>query len=93
VSLPVRIEAGTDEGEVINGRTVDLSTSGARLTTDRSLSASDVVVVELPGPEIGATLRLPALVWEAYTGGGVVVFANLARSEYLKLRDFLDHFG
>jgi hypothetical protein len=54
---------------------------------------SDVVVVELPGPEVGATLRLPALVWEAYTGGAVVVFANLARGEYLKLRDFLNHFS
>ena len=65
VSLPVRIEAGAAEGDVIHGRTVDLSTSGARLTTDRSLAVSDVVVVELPGPEIGGTLRLPALVWEA----------------------------
>jgi hypothetical protein len=91
VSLPVRLETGTADGEVIHGRTVDLSTSGARLTTDGSLAVSDVVVVELPGPEIGGTLRLPALVWEAYTGGAVVVFANLARGEYLKLRDFLNH--
>lgn len=89
VSLPVRIEAG----DVIHGRTVDLSTSGARLTTTGTLSVSDVVVVELPGPEIGGTLRLPALVWETYTGGAVVVFANLAQGEYLKLRDFLTHFG
>jgi PilZ domain len=93
VSLPVRIEAGTAEGDIIHGRTVDLSTSGARLTTDGRLAVSDVVVVELPGPEIGGTLRLPALVWEAYSGGAVVVFANLARGEYLKLRDFLNHFG
>jgi hypothetical protein len=93
VSLPVRIEAGDVGGEVIHGRTVDLSTSGARLTTNGTVSVSDVVVVELPGPEIGGTLRLPALVWEAYTGGAVVVFANLAQGEYLKLRDFLTHFG
>jgi hypothetical protein len=33
VSLPVRIEARTGEADVIHGRTVDLSTSGARLTT------------------------------------------------------------
>jgi hypothetical protein len=91
VSLPVRIEAGSAEGEIIQGRTVDLSTSGARLTTDGTLAVSDVVVVELPGPEVGATLRLPALVWEAYTEGAVVVFANLARGDYLKLRDFLNH--
>ncbi|HSL49847.1 MAG TPA: PilZ domain-containing protein, partial [Candidatus Deferrimicrobiaceae bacterium] len=93
VSLPVRIETGTEDSEVIHGRTVDLSTSGCRLTTEGHLSVSDVVVVELPGPEVGATLRLPALVWEAYTGGAVVVFANLARGEYVKLRDFLNHFG
>jgi hypothetical protein len=93
ISLPVRIEAGTLDSDVMQGRTVELSTSGGRLTTDGSLSVGDVVVVELPGPEIGATLRLPALVWEAYTGGAVVVFANLARAEYVKLRDYLNHFG
>ena len=93
VSLPIRIEVGAEDGEVIHGRTVDLSTSGGRLTTDGSLSVGDVVVFELPGPEIGGTLRLPALVWEAYTGGAVVVFANLARAEYSKLRDYLNHFS
>lgn len=92
VSLPVRIESGAEGGDVIHGRTVDLSTSGARLTTEAGLSAHDVVVVELPGPEVGARLRLPALVWETYVGGAVVVFANLARAEYLKLRDFVAHF-
>jgi hypothetical protein len=93
VSLPVRIETGSDDGDVVQARTVDLSTSGCRLTTEGRLSVSDVVVLELPGPEVGATLRLPALVWEAYTGGAVVVFANLARGEYLKLRGFIDHLG
>lgn len=93
ISLPIRIEAGAEDAEVIHGRTVDLSTSGGRLTTDGRLSVGDVVVVELPGPEVGGTLRLPAVVWEAYTGGAVVVFANLARTEYLTLRDFLNHFG
>jgi len=93
VSLPVRIEAGTQDSDALQGRTVELSTSGARLTIAGSLSVGDVVVVELPGPEIGGTLRLPALVWEAYAGGAVVVFANLARAEYVKLRDYLNHFG
>jgi hypothetical protein len=93
VSLPVRIETGSEDADVVQARTVDLSTSGCRLVTEGRLSASDVVVVELPGPEVGATLRLPALVWEAYTGGAVLVFANLARAEYLKLRDFLSHLG
>ena len=93
VSLPVRVEIGAEQSDVIHGRTVELSTSGCRLTSEGRLSVSDVVVVELPGPEVGGTLRLPALVWEAYTGGAVVVFANLARGEYVKLRDFLNHFG
>ncbi len=93
VNLPVRIETGTQEGDIISGRSVELSTSGGRFTLDGSLSAGDVVVVELPGPEVGSTLRLPAIVWEAYIGGAVVVFANLARGEYLRLRDYLNHFG
>ena len=93
ISLPVRIEAGSPDTDAMHGRTVELSTSGGRLTIEGSLAVGDVVVVELPGPEIGAILRLPALVWEAYTGGAVVVFANLARSEYVKLRDYLNHFG
>ena len=93
ISLPVRIEAGSPDTDAMHGRTVELSTSGGRLTIEGRLAVGDVVVVELPGPEIGAILRLPALVWEAYTGGAVVVFANLARSEYVKLRDYLNHFG
>lgn len=92
ISLPVRVETGSQEGDSIAGRTVELSTSGGRLTIEGSLAVGDVAVIELPGPEVGATLRLPALVWEAYTGGAVVVFANLARAEYVKLRDYLNHF-
>jgi hypothetical protein len=93
VSLPVRIEVGAEEADTLHGRTIDLSTSGGRLTVDGPLSVGDVVVVELPGPDVGGTLRLPSLIWEAYTGGAVVVFANLARGEYLKLRDYLSHFA
>ena len=93
VSLPIRIETGAEEGDVLHGRTIDLSTSGGRLSVGSPLTAGDVVVVELPGPDVGGTLRLPSLVWESYTGGAVVVFANLARDEYLKLRDYLNHFA
>jgi hypothetical protein len=93
VSLPIRIETGAEEGDVLHGRTIDLSTSGGRLSVGSPLTAGDVVVVELPGPDVGGTLRLPSLVWESYAGGAVVVFANLARDEYLKLRDYLDHFA
>ena len=89
----IRIETGAEEADTLHGRTIDLSTSGGRLTVDGQLTVGDVVVVELPGPDVGGTLRLPSLVWEAYTGGAVVVFANLARAEYLKLRDYLGHFA
>ena len=92
VNLPIRIETGSEDQDVVHARTVDLSTSGGRITTDAVLAAGDVVVVELPGPEIGSTLRLPAVIWEAYTGGAVVVFANLARPEHLKLLNYLKHF-
>jgi hypothetical protein len=93
VNLSVRLETGAEDGDVLQARTVDLSASGCRLATEGRLSAGDVIVVELPGPEVGATLRLPALVWEAYTGGAVLVFANLARGEHRKLHDFVNHFG
>ena len=93
LNLPVRIETGSEGQDVVLARTVDLSTSGGRITTtDGALAAGDVVVVELPGPEVGGTLRLPAVVWEAYTGGAIVVFANLARAELLKLSNYLGHF-
>lgn len=93
VSLPVRIEVGSGEEETVPGRTVDLSASGARITTSAPLGAGDIVILELPGPDVGATLRLPAIVWETYTGGAVVVFANLAVAERQKLRGYLSHFA
>lgn len=93
VSLPIRIETSSDEGDTLAGRTIDLSTSGGRVTVEGQLTVGDVVVVELPGPDVGGSVRLPSLVWEVYTGGAVVVFANLARGEYLKLRDYLGHFA
>jgi PilZ domain-containing protein len=90
VNLPIRIQVGL-EGTVV-GRTVELSTSGARVTSERNLSSGDVVVLELPRPEVGTALRLPAIVWEAYSGGAVLVFANLGRVDYLRLRGYLRHF-
>jgi hypothetical protein len=87
VTLPIRIE-GSSEGSA-EGFTVDLSTAGTRIRTDRTLVPGDVVVLELPGDEGGTTLRLPAVVWEAYAGGAVLVFANLAQPEFLRLGDYV----
>jgi hypothetical protein len=87
VSLPVRVEGGS-EGTA-HGYTVDLSASGGRVTTDQRLVEGDVVVVELP-PRAGLDrLRLPAVVWEAYSGGAVLVFANLAPKEFDRLQEYV----
>ena len=45
VSLPIRIETGAEEGDVLHGRTIDLSTSGGRLSVGSPLTAGDVVIV------------------------------------------------
>lgn len=87
VSLPVTVEGGS-EGTA-RGHTVDLSASGGRVTADTPLVEGDVVVVELP-PRSGLDrLRLPALVWESYAGGAVLVFANLAPNEFIRLQEYL----
>lgn len=87
VSLPVTIEGGS-EGTA-RGHTVDLSASGGRVITDTPLVEGDVVVVELPARPGLERLRLPALVWESYSGGAVLVFANLAPKEFTRLQEYL----
>lgn len=87
VSLPVLVEGGS-EGTA-RGQTVDLSASGGRVTTDAPLVEGDVVVLELPERSGLERLRLPALVWESYTGGAVLVFANLAPKEFTRLQEYL----
>ena len=80
VSLPIRVEGGS-EGTAV-GHTVDLSASGGRVTTDTPLVEGDVVVLELPERSGLDRLRLPALVWESYEGGAVLVFANVGPKEF-----------
>jgi hypothetical protein len=87
VSLPVTVEGGSQG--TARGHTVDLSASGGRVTTDAPLVEGDVVVVELPARSGLDRLRLPALVWESYAGGAVLVFANLAPKEFSRLQDYL----
>ncbi|HJR52069.1 MAG TPA: PilZ domain-containing protein, partial [Gemmatimonadales bacterium] len=82
-----RVEGGS-EGTA-RGHTVDLSASGGRVTTDAPLVEGDVVVLELPARGGLQRLRLPALVWEAYAGGAVLVFANLAPAEFTRLQEYL----
>jgi hypothetical protein len=87
VSLPVTVEGGSQG--TARGHTVDLSASGGRVTTDAPLVEGDVVVVELPARSGLDRLRLPALVWESYAGGAVLVFANLAPKEFTRLQEYL----
>lgn len=87
VSLPIRVEGGS-EGTA-HGHTVDLSASGGRVSTDQRLVEGDVVVVELPAHLGLERLRLPAVVWEAYSGGAVLVFANLAPKEFARLQEYV----
>ena len=87
VSLPIRVEGGS--AGTAHGHTVDLSASGGRVITDQELVEGDVVVVELPARAGLDRLRLPAVVWEAYAGGAVLVFANLDSKEFDRLREYV----
>jgi PilZ domain-containing protein len=87
VSLPIRVEGGS-EGTAL-GHTVDLSASGGRVTTDTPLVEGDVVVLELPERSGLDRLRLPALVWESYGDGAVLVFANVGPKEFTRLQEYL----
>jgi hypothetical protein len=87
VSLPIRVEGGS--AGTANGHTVDLSASGSRVATDQPLVEGDVVVIELPARAGLDKLRLPALVWEAYEGGAVLVFTNLDGKEFTRLQEYV----
>jgi hypothetical protein len=87
VSLPIRVEGGS--AGTASGHTVDLSASGGRVMTDQQLVEGDVVVLELPARPGLDRLRLPALVWESYEGGAVLVFANLDAREFSRLREYV----
>ena len=63
---------------------MDLSASGGRVTTDTPLVEGDVVVLELPERSGLDRLRLPALVWESYGDGAVLVFANVGAKEFTR---------
>ena len=87
VSLPIRVEGGS--AGTASGHTVDLSASGGRVATDQPLVEGDVVVIELPARAALERLRLPALVWEAYEGGAVLVFTNLDGREFARLQEYV----
>ena len=87
IELPVQIEghAGTTEG-----RTVDLSALGARVATDDRLTPGDMVAVRLTPKDSQGPMRIRAVVWEVDAPGAVLVFANLAVHDFVRLRSYVD---
>ena len=87
IELPVHIEgrAGTTKG-----RTVDLSAVGARVATDERLTPGDMVAVTLTPKDSQGPMRIRAVVWEVNARGAVLVFANLAVHDFVRLRSYVD---
>jgi translation initiation factor IF-1 len=87
IELPVQIEgqAGTTKG-----RTVDLSALGARVATDDRLTPGDMVAVKLTPKDSQGPMRIRAVVWEVDVRGAVLVFANLAVHDFVRLRSYID---
>jgi len=87
IELPVHIEghAGTTKG-----RTVDLSAVGARVATDDPLTPGDMVAVKLTPKDSQGPMRIKAVVWEVDARGAVLVFANLAVHDFVRLRSYVD---
>ncbi len=87
IELPVQIEghAGTTKG-----RTVDLSAVGARVATDERLTPGDMVAVQLTPNDSQGPMRIRAVVWEVDARGAVLVFANLAVHDFVRLRSYID---
>ena len=87
IELPVHIEghAGTTRG-----RTVDLSAVGARVATDDPLTPGDMVAVKLTPKDSQGPMRIKAVVWEVDARGAVLVFANLAVHDFVRLRSYVD---
>jgi len=87
IELPVQIEghAGT-----VKGRTVDLSAVGARVAVDERLTPGDMVEVALTPKDRQGPMRIKAVVWEVDARGAVLVFANVAVHDFVRLRSYVD---
>jgi len=87
VELPVRIE-GLDV--VIEGRTLDLSAVGGRVSIREGLTPGDMVAVQLALRDGLGLMSIRAVVWEANARGAVLVFANLPAPDFIRLRSYVD---
>jgi hypothetical protein len=87
IELPIRIEGRDGPTE---GQTIDLSAFGGRVKTHRRLTPGDMVAVQLVPRDGLGVMSVRAVVWEADTQGGVLVFANLATTDFVRLRSYVD---
>jgi len=87
VELPVQIE-GHDF--VTEGRTVDLSAVGGRVTADERLIPGATVAVKLSPKDGHGPMSIRAVVWEVDSRGAVLVFANLRVTDFVRLRSYVD---
>lgn len=87
IELPVQIE-GHDT--LTKGRTVDLSAVGGRVTTEEALTPGDMVTVKLTPRDGQGPMRIRAVVWEVDVRGAVLVFANVAAIDFIRLRGYVD---
>ncbi len=87
IELPVQIEGYSGTAK---GRTVDLSAVGARVVVDERLTPGDMVEVALTPKDRQGPMRMKAVVWEVDARGAVLVFANLAVHDFVRLRSYVD---
>ena len=87
VELPVQIEGHTG---TTTGRTIDLSAVGARVASDDPLTPGDMVAITVTLNDSQGPMRIRAVVWEVDARGAVLVFANLAVHDFVRLRGYID---
>src|SRR3990170_3310828 len=64
--------------------------AGARVATDDPLTPGDMVAVKLTPKDSQGPMRIKAVVWEVDARGAVLVFANLAVHDFVRLRSYVD---
>jgi len=87
IELPVQIEGHAGS---TTGRTVDLSSVGTRVATDGQLTPGDMVAINITPTDDGGPMRIRAVVWEVDARGAVLVFANVAALDFVRLRSYVD---
>jgi len=89
VHMPAPVSIEKRMGASARGETVDLSAFAARVTTELPLQPGDLVTLSLSPAAPGATLKLPAVVWDVDSKGLVLVFVNLSSAEFGRLRAYV----